>query len=207
MPDREQHEQINADLAASFERGDYERTAIQFMGRYGREIAAFLADRMGDDARGAEVFSQFAEDFWRGLPGFRWRTTLRAWAYVVARNAARRHGRSEAKRGAHRPYSDDSVYAMQVAELRTSTAQHMRTEVKSRIRKLRERLPEDDQVLLILRVDRGLSFKELAVAIGGDAELDTTELTRRATNLRQRFQQVKRRLRDFAVEDGLLSKD
>ncbi|MEM6993799.1 MAG: sigma-70 family RNA polymerase sigma factor [Myxococcota bacterium] len=204
MSDQQRHERVDADFRRTFDQGDYERTAVQFMSQYGREVAAFVADRVGNDGDASEVFSQFAEDFWRGLPRFAWRTTLRAWAFAVARNAASRHHRSDAKRGSHRPFSDDSMYGIELARVRTRTQKHLRTEVKSRVRRLRERLSEDDQVLLVLRVDQGLSFKELAVAMGGDAELEATEITRRATNLRQRFQQVKRRLRQIAVDEGLL---
>jgi RNA polymerase sigma-70 factor (ECF subfamily) len=48
--------------------------------RYGPEILGVLAAqvRSEPDADAAAAFSMFAEDLWRGIPGFRWRCTLRA---------------------------------------------------------------------------------------------------------------------------------
>jgi DNA-directed RNA polymerase specialized sigma24 family protein len=56
--------------------------------RYGREILGVLADQLRSAADAAEVYSLWAEDLWRGLPGFQWRCSLRAWAHRLARNAA-----------------------------------------------------------------------------------------------------------------------
>ena len=80
-------------------------------GRYtafGRVVAGMdVADRLevGDLIRRVRVwdscmFSEFAEDFWRGLEGFRWRTSLRSWGYTLARNAANRYQRSRRRREA-----------------------------------------------------------------------------------------------------------
>jgi RNA polymerase sigma-70 factor (ECF subfamily) len=121
----------------------------------------------------------------------------------LARNAAYRHGQAAAQRKVHQTFGDDSPYGQQVMRHRTNTHLYLKTEVKSRMRELRERLGEEDQALLVLRVDRKLSWKDLAVALS-EPDADARELERKATNLRQRFQQVKQRLRSLAVEDGLL---
>lgn len=196
-------EQFELELRKHFERGDFERIATLFLERYGHELLGFLCDRLHSSTKGADVFSTFAEDFWRGLPGFAWRSSLRAWAYALARNAAYRYTHGEGQ-NRHRTFSDDSPFGLELARLRTNTQLHKQTEVKSRMRALRERLSEEEQTLLILRVDRGMSYKEIAVVLGGSQELDAAEVARQAANLRQRFQQVKARLRSLAVEDGLL---
>jgi RNA polymerase sigma-70 factor (ECF subfamily) len=55
-------------------------------------------------------------------------------------------------------------------------------------------LPEMDRMLLILRVDRELSWRDLArVVLGGSPT--PVELEREAVRLRKRFQLVKERLR------------
>ena len=54
----------------------------------GPEILGVLAAQLRPDADGAEAFSLFAENLWRGLPDFQWRCTLRVRAYRIARNAA-----------------------------------------------------------------------------------------------------------------------
>jgi RNA polymerase sigma-70 factor, ECF subfamily len=197
------HEQVDRELREHFERGELERTATLFLERYGQEILGFLLSRLRNATTSADVFSQFAEDFWKGLPGFSWRSSLRAWAYALARNAAYRHRQAPAQRQVHQTFGEESPFAQQVALHRTNTQLYMKSEVKSRMRELRERLTEEEQTLLILRVDRKLSWKELAVALS-ETDADAAELARKATNFRQRFQQVKHRLRALAVAEGLL---
>jgi RNA polymerase sigma-70 factor (ECF subfamily) len=200
-------ELFDEQLLALFEQREFERTATLFLQRYGQEILGFLCNRLRSSSAGADVFSEFAEDFWKGLPQFSWRSSLRSWAYALARNAAHRHQKAPAQRLAvHQTFGEESPFGQQVALHRSKTNLYMKTEVKSRMRELRERLSEEEQSLLILRVDRKLSWKELAFSLA-DEELSDAELSRKATNLRQQFQQVKSRLRALAVEEGLLQDD
>jgi RNA polymerase sigma-70 factor (ECF subfamily) len=185
------------------EAGDLEGAAARFIEQYGGEILSFLAMRLRDHAASSEVFSAFTEDFWRGLKGFRWKTTLRSWAYTLARNAATRFQRSRRRRQAQLAHLPTTPERAQ--ERRSSTAPYLRTEVKMRMRALREQLPADDQSLLVLRIDKGLSWKELAVIFSGAGDaMEEAEMLRWSARLRQRFAAIKRKLRALAQEEGLI---
>jgi RNA polymerase sigma-70 factor (ECF subfamily) len=193
----------DAALRALVESGDLKGAATRFMEQYGGEILALLLVRLRDETAASEVFSVFTEDFWRGLDGFRWKTTLRSWGHTLARNAANRFQRSQRRREAWLTYPKRTPECVQ--ERRSSTALHLRTEVKRRIRALRQQLPVDDQTLLVLRIDKGLSWNELAVILSGKGEaLDQAEKIRWADRLRQRFATIKRRLRVLAQQEGLV---
>jgi RNA polymerase sigma-70 factor (ECF subfamily) len=199
MTDREANELRIRDACA---RGEFEQAATLGLETYGREVLAFLMSRVGQQ-RGDEVFSEFLEDFWRGLPGFAWRSSLRSWAYTLARHAVSRHLRSERRRDR---VGVTSAGVSAVAErVRTETAAHFKTAVKDRFRELREQLPEDDQTLLILRIDRKLSWRELACVMS-EQEIPEAELDKVAARMRQRFQTAKDRLRALAEAEGLLPK-
>jgi RNA polymerase sigma-70 factor (ECF subfamily) len=93
------------------------------------------------------------------------------------------------------------------ARVRTQTLTFLRTQTKKRIAELRDELPEDDRVLLILRVDRGLAWVELARVLLGeriDGGHDDATVKREAVRLRKRFQLVKERLTQLAEKEGLL---
>jgi RNA polymerase sigma-70 factor (ECF subfamily) len=192
-------------LRAARASGDLRRTATLALERYGADIMTFLAWRLASPADASEAFSMFAEDLWLGLPNFEWRCTLRTWLYVIANNAARRYLRSPHMRFAKRRAiaSDEQLSAI-VDELRTRTPIYRRTEVKSSIRALRERLDPEDQLLLVLRVDRAMSWRELAVAISGNLALSEEQLKREEARLRKCFQRIKDTLRRLAEEQGLL---
>jgi RNA polymerase sigma-70 factor (ECF subfamily) len=73
------------------------------------------------------------------------------------------------------------------------------------MRALRNQLPVDDQTLLVLRIDKGLSWNEIAVIVSGEGDgMQQAEMARWAGRLRQRFASIKRRLRRMAEEEGLI---
>ncbi len=195
----------------AFNSVDYDTAATLFIEHHGSEIFSFLAGRLrGNVDETSEVFSQFAEDFWRGLPHFQWRSSIRSWAYTLARNAAHRYIHTVGRqRKRNKTYDSKSArFALAVNGIRTETQKHLRTEIKDRMRALREQLTDDEQILLVLRVDRQLSWRELAGVISGKGEnMDDEDIARWSARLRQRFQKIKRRLKELAVAEGLLSEE
>jgi RNA polymerase sigma-70 factor (ECF subfamily) len=183
--------------------GRSEEAATLALDLYGREVLGFLIARVGEQA-GHDVFSDLLEDFWRGLPAFEWRSSLRSWLYTLARHAISRNARS-ARRRRDVPFQTSGAFSEVVQRVRSETAAYLRTPMKSRFRELRARLSEDEQTLLILRIDRNLSWRELA-AVMADQEDGSQhdDLDKLAARMRQRFQTAKDRLRQLAEAEGLL---
>jgi hypothetical protein len=93
-----------------------------------------------------------------------------------------------------------------IQRTRSTTQPHLRSEVKDEFTELRKKLSVDDQDLLILRVDRNLSWHDIVFAMSMPSEpSDQGWHTRREAALRQRFAEIKRRLRQLAEEAGLLN--
>ncbi len=194
-----------AALREACESGRFHEATTLALERYGPEILGLLAARMRSDADAAEVFSIFAEDLWRGLPGFAWRCTLRAWAHRVARNAANRFALAGARRAAlGQPVPGEAIEAV-ADRVKTTTLVYLKSEVKSEIRRLRDELPPEDQLVLVLRVDKDMEWREIAQALA-DEDLDETALVREAARLRKRLQLATARLRELAAERGLLAR-
>lgn len=156
--------------------------------------------------RSEEAFSMFAEDLWKGLPGFGWRCSMRGWAYALARNAANRLATAPGQRPERNLALVTDATAQQIMQEVRSTAQAYRqTEVKDRVRALRGQLPPDDATLLVLHIDRGLPWRELAVVMhDGEEPLDAEALDREAARLRKRFERIKAELKRMAREQGLI---
>lgn len=191
-------------IAALHQRGDMDAVASALLHSYGPEILRFLATRTSTSVEADELFSDFCQDMWLALPGFRWGSSARTWLYVLARHAAvRGFKRRAVERKRHEPASDSAF--MRVAEqLRMTTPLHQRSEVKSRMRELRETLREDQQTLLLLRIDRDLSWKELAVVMGEvEADASGELLDKAAARVRTRFQAAKRALLELARREGI----
>jgi RNA polymerase sigma-70 factor (ECF subfamily) len=198
--------QAERKLREKWERGDYQAVATLALEAYASEIMGFLVERLRGEDDASEVFSQFALDFWRGLPGFEWRSSLRAWAYALARNAANRHVRAPRRRHEQSLTLAHAHGVLDVAErLRSETLLYLRSSAKARVRTLREALSCDDQLLVTLRVDKQMTWPEIALVLeefGDGAE--RASVTAAAARVRQRFQTVKARLRTLARQHGIV---
>jgi len=142
-----------------------------------------------------------------GLTTFAWESTLRTWVYAIARNIMRANRRKAARRERRVARVGDSAIEAVAAKVRTETLTFLRTEQRTRVQALRDALPEEDRILLILRIDRQLAWDELArvmAATGPGGALDNAAVTKESARLRKRFQLVKERLREHAKREGLL---
>jgi RNA polymerase sigma-70 factor (ECF subfamily) len=205
MVDPNDRETVERQIHALCSAGDRDKAATLLVESYGREIFRFLLSRLRDDDATAQVFSQFTEDMWRGLASFRWECSSRVWSYTLARHAASRYiADARLRRGREVPLSRAGPLSELEQKIRTQTLAAARTESKSRVAELREKLPLDDQTLLILRVNRRLDWKEIArVMIDQNESVTEHALEKDAAKLRKRFQAVKEKLRKMAEEAGL----
>lgn len=185
---------------------DYDTATTIAIREYGPEILGVLTARLRSQSDASEVFSQFCEDFWKGLPNFRWKCSVRVWGYTLARHASVRYVKSaHRRRERNLPLSEHPALGQLVQDIRTTTLAHLRTENRSRMRELREELSELDQELLILRVDKQMSWRDMAMVMSDSESAEPgKELDREAARLRKRFQLAKEKLRKLAQREGLI---
>ena len=194
------------ELRRAWDSGDFGAVTTMALERYGPEILGVLAVQLRSTSDAAEAFSLFSEDLWSGVPGFQWRCSLRAWAHRIARHAALRWATAGARSPERNLSMEQGGVFELAAQVRSSTLVHLRTEVKSEVRRLREELPQAEQMLLILRVDKALEWPDVAAALA-DHDLDPEELKREAARLRKQFQSVTGKLRKLARERGILDRE
>ncbi len=207
------HENTPEKLAVgreAWESGDFPACVTKILETHGPEVIAYIRGvsslKLADD-----IYGEVVLDLWSNIERFRWQCSSRTYLFALARHAvARVHKlRTRAERR-ERAYATATWLGDLVSQVRTPTPPYLRSEVKLRLRSLRERLSPEEQTLLVLRIDRRMSFKELAVVMhDGDAALGKTvpceaEQKKLASRLRKRFQSIKARLRRMMVEEGLL---
>jgi RNA polymerase sigma-70 factor (ECF subfamily) len=204
--EQQDRERLEREVRSLCERGDHSAAATLAIRAYGPELFGFLVAVHRGEAEATECFAEVCEVLWRGLPGFAWESSLRTWAYAVTRNVSRSRRRDAARRD-RRAGGGDSVLEGVAQAVRTETLSYLRTEKRSRLVALRDRLPEEDRMLLVLRVDRKLEWNELARILGaasGAEAPDAATVAREAARLRKRFQLVKDRLRELARREKLV---
>ena len=196
---------IETTIQEAFNAQAFERAATLAIEHYGPELLGFVSHLLRDPDAGAEAFAEFSEVFWRSLPSFEWRCSMRTWVYKLARRTAIQHQRRE-RRQQHAAITRPSQLTAAIDRVRTATAAHLRTDVKDRFQALRGKLSSEDQTLLILRVDRGLNWRELAEVLLESHEDRPTDkqLVTEAARLRKRYQLAKARVRELLEQEGLL---
>ena len=188
--------EIEAEIGVLLESNDLPSAASAIVRGYGPAIRAYLAALAREEDRADDAFSQFCEDLWLGLPGFRRDASVRTWVYQLAWHAWLRNEREPYHRRG-RPLATEEMSRL-AAEVRSTTALHLRSEAKNAVARLREQLTPAEQSLLVLRIDRGLSWSDVA------SVMSTPEEHLDAQTVAKRFQRVKDRLRKLAEDAGLL---
>lgn len=198
-------ERLERRIRERFDAGDLHDAATIALRGYGPEIFGVLISLHRDEGQASEVFSAFAERMWRGMPDFAWACSFRTWAYTIARNASRNHAAKLRVRARVGPLPSGSEVEALAEQVRTATRSHLKSEVKDGFTTLREALPPDDQLLLVLRFDKDMPWGDIArVLQEGGPPLDPGAEKREAARLRQRCQTLKRQLLERAREVGLV---
>ena len=192
----EQRAAVEARIRAAATATNWRAAAAGVLEGYGDEILGYLVAVMRSETDAEDAFSMFCESVCTALPQFRWECTVRTWAYSLARNAA--YG---VRRDPHRrrvvPLADHHLEEI-AAQLRTRTSSYLRTEMRDKIAKLRASLDPDDQTLLILRLSRGLTWREIARVLAADGSSTDAALDKLTASLRKRFERLKAEIKERA---------
>lgn len=193
-------------IQEALSRRDFEAVVTLALSAHGQALTAFVQTRVPSSNDAEEVMAEVTAALWAVLPRLELHTSLRGYLFQMARHGVHRHLARDVRRGRQSVSVEDVDSAVLGPDpLRTGTPPYLRTANKDRIAMLRASLSQEEQTVLQLRVDQGLSFREIAQAMAPDGEtLDGAAITRDAARWRKRYQLTKDRLRALATEAGLL---
>ena len=196
-------EAIDAIVRGHVEAGELELATTRALEHYGPELLGFLRAIAANPDTAADAFALASEQLWLNLDRFRWEASLRTWAYQLARNALYRLQRDPRRRSENNlPLS----LVHSIEQLRRSpTEPYRRSDVKNSFRALRESLDALDHEIMVLRLDRRMSWKDIARSLADEDAKDTVE--QRAAAYRKRFERAKAQLRELAIAQGLVSEE
>jgi RNA polymerase sigma-70 factor, ECF subfamily len=182
-------------VLATLASGDEAGAAELALRDHGPAVLRYLAGLLRDPDDADDAFSLFAEQVWKRIGTFRGPGGFEVWLFRVAFREALRL-RDEAWRRRKRPLPTSAAGRI-AAEVRR-TASVSRERRLDALERLRGALSLEDQHLLVLRVDHGLDFAEIAQTLGeGEAPLEEA-------TVRKRFERAKARLAKLAKAEGLL---
>jgi RNA polymerase sigma-70 factor (ECF subfamily) len=191
-------ETVEPEIVAKLDGGDLTGAATAALKAYGPGILGYVTSIVRNDDDAEEVFSSFSEDLWRGIGTFRRECSVKTWAYKLAVNAAMRFLNSPHRKRVRRLRTSE---ASKIAEeLRARSSGRVLSEREAGLSRLRQTLDPEERTLLILRLDRGLRWREIALVMSTDGERPIDSAA-----LRKRYERLTVRLRALAREHGLLS--
>ncbi len=190
MPPVTIEERIKELLAA----GDHRGAATEALRAFGPKILGYLQALLRDEADASDAFSVFAEHLWRGLPGFRFESSLKTWCFKLAWNAAL-NLKDEAWRRRGRRFETGEASRM-AEEIRTRTGVKVERQ-RAALEALRAELTDEEQTLLVLRLDQQLTWDEIAEVMAREGDSPD------AATLGKRYERLKDKLAKLVKERGL----
>ena len=179
--------------------GEAARGAGILFRHLGPEIAGYLAASCRDGETAREAYARTQEATLRGLSAFDGRASLRTWLYVVARSQLVLVLRDDARRSRRLTPLDHHPEARERAA--TPATPPPSASRLDELRRLRAMLSDEDREILVLRVERDLSWDEVARVFAGEAA-EPPVLRREAARLRKRFQAIRERVAHARVASG-----
>jgi RNA polymerase sigma-70 factor (ECF subfamily) len=181
-------------VLAALASGDEAGAAEAALRDHGPAVLRYLRSLLRDPDEADDAFSMFSEQVWKRIGTFRGQGGFEVWLFRIAfREALRLREEGWQRKRRDLPTTEAGRIAAEVRR----TASVSRERRLDALDRLRASLSFEDQHLLVLRVDHGLSFRDIAVTIDEDGGLDEA-------TARKRFERAKARLARLAKEEGLL---
>lgn len=190
-------ELIDVEVRGALARGDRDSATNLAVRTYGPELIGWLSSILPRESDAHDAFSLLSEELWRSMVRFDGRCSVRTWCYMLARQAAGRI-RSQPRLAREELVTSVPSIVHAVTEVWNTTRIEAQRE-QDVYAEIRRELAEDDQTLLVLRVDRDLAWRDIALVMLGESAIEE-ELTRKSAALRKQFERVKEQLRALAAD-------
>ena len=154
-----EHAPDDAALIARWRGGD-ERAATALVARHAQGIARFVAS-LGEREEVEEVVQDTFVRAFGSLDSFRGESTFRTWLLTIARNLVRDRQRGRKRARVHVEIHDDDV-----ATSSNALEDVLAVESEGRLQRAVEQLSPLQRSVFTLRVTEGMSYREIAVAVG-----------------------------------------
>ena len=156
---RESDDKVDAELIARWKAGD-ERAATALVERHAAALARF-AVASGERSEVDELVQDTFVRAFHSLDGFRGESSFRTWLFTIERRLLLDRRRAEKRRRDRTEIQEDDA-ATEYDPLDSVVAD----ETQRRLRAVVERLSPTQREVFTLRVAEGLSYKEIAEAVG-----------------------------------------
>ncbi|MDA1107263.1 MAG: RNA polymerase sigma factor RpoE [Proteobacteria bacterium] len=160
---------IDRELVDRVQKGDKEAFDVLVL-KYQHKIVRQISRYIRDFSEAQDVAQEVFLKAYRALPAFRGESAFYTWLYRIADNTAKNYLVAQKRRppGSDIDLDDAEQYGAELALRENATPEHLllRDEIEKTVFGAIEELPEDLRTAITLREMEGLSYEEIAQAMG-----------------------------------------
>ena len=176
---------VEEEIRETSQRGETARAAQDALWLYGAETFGFLVGVLDDRRAAGTLYAGACRRLEKQMPEFPWTCSLRTWMYALARQQLAHHRGSATRRSVGKPLAN-------APDLTQPVSGHPGA-LRMTIAALRRRLAPEDREVLILRFDRALGWRDIAITSLGPGA-SALELGREASRLQARLRAIREEL-------------
>lgn len=180
--------QEEASLVARLRRGDG-RAFEELVIAYQHRVFGVALRMLGNRAEAEEVAQETFLRAHRALPEFRGEARLHTWLYAIASRLCLNRLASPDRRLVR---GDDEALAAAAAGEPSAAAMLERAELDAAVRDAIAALPEDRRIVVVLRDLEGLSYEDIAEALGLELNTVRSRLHRARLDLKSKLERFTR---------------
>lgn len=162
--------EIDQALVERVQKGD--KAAFELLvAKYHRKIIRLVSRLVRDHAEVEDVTQEAFIKAYRALPQFRGESAFYTWLYRIAVNTAKNHLATQGRRAptsteANAEEAETFAEADQLRDINTPESMLMSKQIAQTVNVAMEALPEELRTAITLREIEGLSYEEIAEAMG-----------------------------------------
>jgi RNA polymerase sigma-70 factor (ECF subfamily) len=187
---------LDQEVEAYLRADDLDAAAARVIGACGPPILGYLRVALGNEAAAQRAFTAFSSAVWQKLRRYRGECEIRVWTYRLAFQCAKQQRRTLRPTRSSAERSGETRRRA-LGRTRTSTVESMALAEHAEL--LRRELSVAEQTLLTLRLDKRLSWAEIALVLGISAASKSDAVAER------RFEKLVARLHRLATTRGFIA--
>lgn len=162
--------EIDQALVERVQKGD--KAAFELLvAKYHRKIIRLVSRLVRDSAEVEDVTQEAFIKAYRALPQFRGESAFYTWLYRIAVNTAKNHLATQGRRAptsteANAEEAETFAEADQLRDINTPESMLMSKQIAQTVNSAMEALPDELRTAITLREIEGLSYEEIAEAMG-----------------------------------------
>ncbi|VVD83416.1 RNA polymerase sigma factor RpoE [Pandoraea terrigena] len=169
-PNQVSEREIDQALVERVQKGD--KAAFELLvAKYHRKIIRLVSRLVRDAAEVEDVTQEAFIKAYRALPQFRGESAFYTWLYRIAVNTAKNHLATQGRRAptsteANAEEAETFAEADQLRDINTPESMLMSKQIAQTVNAAMEALPDELRTAITLREIEGLSYEEIAEAMG-----------------------------------------